>query len=253
MPDIFVEPAFKLLPAVTLTRPAEEKIEVTLPKTQKSRTTAKPRPARRYMDVAPRRNTAAPRPSAKELRDREMQKALLNADFDKPTKAKKHRSKKPVARVHFGLKSIVLSVACAAAVVFAIVYFVNLNAPDISVKVAAMQSGIEAKYPSYVPRDFNLSDITSENGRIVLNFRNAETGDAFSLIEERSAWDSNALYTNYVREVFGEDSTAVKEQGLTLYISGSNAAWVNGGIVYKLRTTSGSLTKKQIRAIAVSL
>ena len=71
--------------------------------------------------------------------------------------------------------------------------------------------------------------------------------------EEASSWDSNALLTNYVKEAFGDGYSIVREQGLTIYIKGSNAAWVNGGIVYKLKADDGVLTNKQIRSIAVSL
>ena len=156
-------------------------------------------------------------------------------------------------KVHFGLGRVVLALSCAAAAVFAIVYFVNLNMPDISMRVAAMQTGIDASYPSYVPRDFSLSDITSESGKVVLNFKNASTGDAFSLIEEQSSWDSSALLANFVKDEYGDNYTTVREQGLTIYVSGSDAAWVNGGVVYKIDTTAGSLTKKQINTIATSL
>ena len=86
-----------------------------------------------------------------------------------------------------------------------------------------------------------------------MEFANGSTGDAFTLIEEKSSWDTNALASNYVKDEFGENYTVVREQGLTIYVSGSNAAWVNGGIVFKINTTSGSLTNKQIRSIAVSL
>ena len=203
--------------------------------------------------TAPVQQAAAPKVPAKVIKEQEIQKALATAKkVDAPaTKAKKKASKK--SQVHFGFGRIMLAMACAAAAVFAIVYFVNLNAPDISLKVAAMQTGIEASYPSYVPRDFNLSDITSENGKVTLNFRNASTGDAFSIIEEKSSWDSNALLTNYVKDAFGSDYATIKEQGLTLYIGGGNAAWVNRGVVFKIRVSAGLLTKKQIRSIAVSL
>lgn len=189
--------------------------------------------------------------SAKELKDQAIRKALANAakEDSKETTTKTKQANK----LHFGIGRVLLALACATAAVFAIVYFVNLNMPDISLKVAAMQTGIEASYPSYVPRDFSLSDITSEDGKITLNFSNSSTGDTFSLVEERSTWDSNALLSNYVREAYGENYTIVRDQGLTLYISNSDAAWVNGGIVYKLKTVSGNLTKKQIRSIAVSL
>lgn len=125
--------------------------------------------------------------------------------------------------------------------------------PDISLRVAAMQTGFEATYPSYIPREYALSGITSEGGNIILNFRNQAAETAFALTEEKSTWDSGALLNNYVKPTYGENYSVIREQGLTIYVSGSNAAWVNGGIVYKLQAGSNNLTKKQIKSIAVSL
>lgn len=202
----------------------------------------------------------ATRISAKELKDQAIQKALASAERmqteegkEMPTQKKKIKTKKIDGKVHFGFGRVMLATACAAAAVFAIVYFVNLNMPDISMRVAAMQTGMDPSYPNYVPRDYNISSITSEEGKITMEFANGSTGDAFTLIEEKSSWDTNALASNYVKDEFGENYTVVREQGLTIYVSGSNAAWVNGGIVFKINTTSGSLTNKQIRSIAVSL
>ena len=193
--------------------------------------------------------------TAKELKDQAIKRALASAEqtTTENKKAAKKIRKSEAGKLHFGFGRVMLALSCAAAAVFAIVYFVNLNMPDISLRVAAMQTGIEASYPNYIPRDFSLSDITSEEGRVTLNFRNASTGDAFSLVEEQSSWDSNALLTNYVKDAYGENYTTIREQGLTMYVSGSDACWVNGGVVYKLKTTSGSLTKKQIKSIATSL
>ena len=73
------------------------------------------------------------------------------------------------------------------------------------------------------------------------------------LTEEKSSWDTNALLNNYVRKEYKDDYSVIKEQGLTIYVSNSNATWVNGGIVYKLNAPANSLTKKQIKSIAVSL
>ncbi|MBR2725029.1 hypothetical protein IKE97_00050 [Candidatus Saccharibacteria bacterium] len=188
--------------------------------------------------------------SAKELKDQAIRKALAAANA---VSKEEDAQTKNVAKMHFGFGRLVLALSCAAVVVFAIVYFVNLNMPDISLKVAAMQTGIDASYPSYVPRDYNISSITSENNKITLDFKSTKDDGAFSLIEEASSWDSNALMTNYVQQTFSDNYAIVREQGLTIYISEKNAAWVNGGIVYKLNITSGSLTHKQIRSIAVSL
>lgn len=194
--------------------------------------------------------------SAKELKDQAIQKALAAASNDGGAKkgAKEAKPKvRKTSQMHFGFGRVMLALTCAAATVFAIVYFVNLNMPDISMRVAAMQTGINPAYPNYVPRDYNVSSITSEEGKIALVFDNSNTGGSFTLTEESSSWDSNALLNNFVKDEYGENYTIVREQGLTLYINGSNAAWVNGGVVYKIKTTSGTLTNKQIRSIAVSL
>ena len=169
------------------------------------------------------------------------------------SKSTRRHARKNKYIVHFGFKRFALALACATAAVFAIVYFVNLNTPDISLRVAAIQNGINASYPNYVPRDFNLSDITSENGKITLNFKHSTTDDAFSIIEEKSSWDSNSLLTNYVKSSYRDDYSMVKEQGLTLYVGKKESCWVNGGVFYKLKIISGSLTNKQIKTIATSL
>ena len=197
--------------------------------------------------------TAAQTPqlSARELKDQAIKKALASTIQTSKKEAKK--TKKKSKKMRFSAGRFVLAMLCAATAVFSIVYFVNLNTPDLSLRVAALQTGIEAKYPTYVPRDFSLSDITSESGKITLNFKNSSTDDAFTLIEEDSSWDTNALLNNYVKDEYGNDYTTIREQGLTIYINNSDACWVNGGVVYKIKVTSGSLTKKQIKSIAVSL
>lgn len=202
----------------------------------------------------------APKVSAKELKDQAIQKALVSAgnvgteeEKSMMNKSQKVKTKKVGNKVHFGIGRVVLALSCAAAAVFAIAYFVNLSMPDISLRVAAMQTGMDPAYPNYVPRDYNVSSITSEEGKITMEFKNSNEGGAFVLTEEKSSWDTNALVSNYIKDTYGENYTIVREQGLTIYISGSDAAWVNGGMLYKIKTNEGSLTNKQIRSIAVSL
>lgn len=203
--------------------------------------------------------TQAQKVTAKELKDRAIKKALASANnMDMAEESKlmtsKMKSKEEKGKqMHFGFGRIMLAMSCAAVIVFAIVYFVNMNMPDISLRVAAMQTGMDPSYPNYVPRDFNVASITSENGKITMEFKNSTNGDSFTLEEEKSSWDTSALLSNFVKEEYGENYSIIREQGLTIYISGSNATWVNGGILYKLKTTSGTLTNKQIRSIAVSL
>lgn len=203
-------------------------------------------------------NMQSPRVSkltAQELKERAIKKALASANNQTIAQqiAKTSDSQKKAGKIRFGIGRVVLALSCAAAAVFAIAYFVNLNMPDISLRVAAMQTGINATYPNYIPRDFKTSGIVSEDGKITINFYNQNTRQSFSLIEEKSSWDSNALHNNFVKEAYGDDYSIIREQGLTIYVSKSNAAWVNGGIVYKLEAENGVLTDKQISSIATSL
>lgn len=173
-----------------------------------------------------------------------------NTQSAKP--AKQVRSRRTHVKTPGSGKRFIIAFATAAACVTALAFFVKANMPDISVRVAAMQTGIEATYPSYIPRGYSLANIVSEDGRIVMDFSGPENS-AFTITEEKSAWDTTALLNNYVKHTWKENYTTTHEQGITIYISGSDAAWVNGGIAYTLDASSNNLTKKQIRNIVTSL
>lgn len=199
--------------------------------------------------TAARTTKSAPKLVADE--DRALRTALHNvAVMDK--EAEPRPSKQPIAKKRGAGKRFVLAFFCAVACVAAVVYFVGSNIPDISVKVAAIQTGIEASYPSYVPRDYSLSDINSENGKITMTFKGPEKS-GFTLTEEKSSWDSTALLRNYVEPTWQSNYITTHEQGITIYISGANAAWVNGGVLYRITDSSNSLTKKQLRNIVTSM
>ncbi len=197
----------------------------------------------------------AVRPTAKELKEQAIKKALASANNAPSMSAqiKKSSGKKQTSKIKFGAGRVILALSCAAAAVFAIAYFVNLNMPDISLRVAAMQTGIDASYPGYVPRNYKLAGVVSENSKILLDFKNTSTDDTFTITEEKSSWDSNALLNNYVKPTYDTNFTSIREQGLTIFISDSNAAWVNGGTIYKITAKNNVLSTKQIRSIAVSL
>ena len=191
--------------------------------------------------------------SAQQLKNEAIQKAVAATAQQINQEAAEHEKKQKRIKMHFGVGRVLLAFSCAAAAVAGIIYLVNTNMPDISMRVAALQTGIEASYPGYVPRGFSLSGMSSEDGKVVLKFKSEADSSAYTLVEENSSWDSNALLANYVKPEYKEDYSIVKEQGLTLYMNDKAAAWVNGGVVYKLTIDNGELTKKQIRSIAVSL
>lgn len=164
-----------------------------------------------------------------------------NADLKREFK-NKHRGRR-----------ILLALLCSAATVGALVAFVHFNMPDISVRVAAMQTGIEATYPTFVPRNYSLASVSSDKDDVIVMNFNGPDGASFTLSEEKSTWDSTALLNNYVKKTYPSDYATLREQGITIYTRGENASWVNGGILYKIATTGKNLTKEQIRNIATSL
>ena len=187
--------------------------------------------------------------SAQERKDRAIQEALRKvAATDDNTKL---AGLSEIKRT--GHKKLAIVGAMAAVVFILLGYLTYLNMPDISVRVAAMQTGIENAYPNYVPSSYRLDGMVEEHdGRISMAFKNS-AGNKFLLVEEKSTWDTSALLANYVEREWGQNYTVARGQGLTIYISGSNAAWVNGGVLYMITDTDGVLTASDLHDIAVSL
>ena len=197
------------------------------------------------------RKAAAPQPlTAQELKERAIQQALrkvstMDADEEYSESFKKK---------HFWQKKKFALAASMAVVSLALLgYLVSVNMPNISVRVAAMHSGIEKAYPSYVPSSYRLDGLVKEeNGRITMGFKD-DNGKKFTLMEEKSSWDSSAVLSNYVMKNWGASYSVAKGQGLTIYVSGSNAAWVNGGVFYVINDNDNALTSSDLHDIAVSL
>lgn len=225
---------------------------------------AQPTPARLVRATTKTRSTVAPLQSLAERRreadtishfstkkltnkSRQNSKALMSAmkEETKPKSAPIIVKKPKVSKKH--LIFAVASSICCMGVLYATLKF---SMPDISAKVAAAQNG--ASYPSFVPRDFTARSASFQKNIFSLEFVGPDK-TRFTLDQEKLPWDSNALLNNYVKPTWGEQYDTIREQGLTIYMYQSNAAWVNGGTVYKLNTTSGSLSKKQLKNIITSL
>ena len=198
------------------------------------------------------RKAAAPQPlTAQELKERAIQQALRKvSSMDMADEEYSEAFKKK----HFWQKKKFALAASMAVISLALLgYLVSVNMPDISVRVAAMNSGIEKAYPSYVPSSYRLDGLVKEeNGRITMGFKD-DNGKKFTLMEEKSSWDSSAVLSNYVAKNWGASYSVAKGQGLTIYVSGSNAAWVNGGVFYVILDNDGALSSSDLHDIAVSL
>lgn len=187
--------------------------------------------------------------SAREMKDKAIQKAL----HDVATMDQEQQEVYEPKRRFWQRKGFLVSGVVAVISVALLGYLVYLNLPDLSVRVAAMQTGIENAYPSYVPMNYRLDGLVKEDkGAITMNFVR-EDGGSFRLIEKKSSWDSATVLSNLVEEKWGSDYVVAKGQGLTIYISGSNAVWVNGGVLYQIEDNNSGLTTDDLHDIAISL
>lgn len=161
---------------------------------------------------------------------------------------KVHKTKKRSA------KSSRLSVASGAlALVMLAGYFTYINMPNLSVRVAAASSGVDANYPQYQPDGYSLSGpISYQPGEVAMTFASNGSAGEYTIKQAKSNWDSKALLDNYVSSRVGDNYLAYQERGLTIYTFSGSAAWVSGGILY---TVDGDapLSNDQIRRIATSL
>ncbi|MDR3298192.1 MAG: hypothetical protein LBT19_02395 [Candidatus Nomurabacteria bacterium] len=195
--------------------------------------------------------------SAQELKDRAIQQALRRVSTmneDQTVEVQEKMSESITKKKPFWQKrKLAIALAMSAVSIALLGYLVHINLPDLSVKVAAMQTGIDGAYPSYIPKNYRLDGLVSEkDGKITMNFSGKDSA-SFTLTEEKSNWDSSAVLANFVTPKWENEYSIVKGQGLTIYVAGSNAVWVNGGILYFIEDTNNFLTKQQLHDIAVSL
>lgn len=132
-------------------------------------------------------------------------------------------------------------------------YFTYINMPNLSVRVAAAQAGVNATYPSYHPDGYSLNGpVAYSQGQVAIKFASTTGPQSFTVSQSKSNWDSSALLDNYIKSKAGDNYITYDDHGLTIYTYGSNAAWVNGGILYTI-TGDAPLSSDQIQNIATSM
>lgn len=199
--------------------------------------------------VTAKKPTTVPKPS--EIIKREaIEKSLSEST---PAKHRRHREK-PAKHSSKTRRARTLRLATAGTALFLIAgYFTYLNMPNLSVRVAAAQAGIDASYPSYRPSGYSLTGpVAFNDGQVSMKFAMNGTNKNFTLTQAKSSWDSAAVQNNYVIPATGTDYTITQANGLTIYTYGSDAVWVNGSILYTIKGDA-ALTADQIQRIATSL
>ena len=204
--------------------------------------------ARAKKSAEAKRQSNAPKPSdliKKEAIERSLQAAPSHTNRHR---AKRHKEAKRTTRPSL------MRLATAGAALFLVAgYFTYLNMPNLSVRVAAAQAGIDASYPSYRPSGYSLNGpVAYGDGEVSMKFTQNGTQNNFKLSQAKSGWDSSAVATNVVEPAVGDDYTTTQANGLTIYSYQNKAAWVNNGIFYSI-DGDAELTSSQIQQLATSM
>ncbi|MCA9335046.1 hypothetical protein KC953_02785 [Candidatus Saccharibacteria bacterium] len=180
--------------------------------------------------------------SAHEIKNDAIKKAIENT-HKRPSLRSRLRPRQRIAAV----------LSATTAVVLLSAYVTYLNMPSLSVRVAAIQAGIDANYPDYRPDGYSISGpVIYRKGEVGMKFKANGSDLAFTINQSKSSWDSSALLDKYVTPKAGSNYIRYTERGLTIYTYGTSAAWVNGGIMYTIEGDA-PLSSTQIRHIATSL
>lgn len=183
-------------------------------------------------------------PTAQEIKD----SAIVEAFEKSREMSKKQRG---VRKKFFLSKRFVSFLACCVVICMSAGYLTYVNMPNISTRIAAAQSGIDATLPHYVAQGYSLNGLAFFDGKSVnLKYKNGENG--YTVKQASTSWDSVALLENYVEEKWDKDYSTYLEKGLTIYKNRNNeAAWVNNGKIYTI-DGSNKLSNEEIRKIATS-
>lgn len=179
----------------------------------------------------------------------EIKEIAINEAF---RKLDEHREKDKITiKRHFKFVNTA-SIAISIILLLIIGYFIYINMPVLSVRVASAQAGINATFPEYHPDGYSLNGpVSYSDGEVTIAFKSNTNNSKFTINQSRSSWDSTAV-KNQIAKDSNNSFITTSERGLTIYTYGGNAAWVNGGILYQINGDA-TLSGDQIRRIATSL
>lgn len=172
-----------------------------------------------------------------------LQRAAKQHQAAKRSAQKKRRPRRVVSLASAGLAALLIAG-----------YVSYLNVPSISLRVAAQRAGFTASLPTQKPAGYSLKGpIAYSPGQVVVNFGSNTDDRHFSITQQPSSWDSNALLENHVFKKSNQYLT-YQDRGLTIYIfNGTNAAWVNNNKFYSLEGNNAQLDTDQILQLASSM
>ncbi len=203
--------------------------------------------AKTHAAVHAKKSAGAHAPQAKS--SRELKEHMIAESLKKaPTSHAPHKAKKS-RRAPLHVSSVVA--ACLGVLLLG-GYLSYINMPNLSVRVAAAQAGLDAHYPGYTPSGYRFDGpVAYSNGRVTLSFEATGGQGSYTIDQQKSTWDSQAVLDNYVVAQTNEYNVN-DTQGLTIYTYKNSAAWVNRGVLYTINGDAPLKTEQVVR-IATSL
>lgn len=125
------------------------------------------------------------------------------------------------------------------------------NQDGVRLQMASAKAGFDVSLPDYRPAGYALGQIDYSQGAAAERFR-GPNGSHYTITQEKSDWDSQALLKNFVVADYGSYQT-VAAGGRTIFLyGGHNATWVYGGVWYIIQA-DGSVSNQQLIDLAASL
>lgn len=190
--------------------------------------------------------------SSRAIKERLIQEQMEKAPAARVTIEKVRKSKaKDVSPSKLRTASVIT--VCLSLLVLA-GYLTYLSMPDLSMRIAAMQTGVNAKLPEYQPQGYALNGpVTYDDNKVTADYKAQFGNQAYAITQTSSEWDSRATLDNFVAKDSNDDYQIRSKQGLTIYTYGNKAVWINGGVLHVLKSNNAPLTSQQIERIAVSM
>ncbi len=184
------------------------------------------------------------------ISSRVIKEHLLGQAIDKvPVSEEVHPSSAQSVR-----KSRFASVAMTSvALLFLGGYLTYINIPNLSVRIAAASTGIDASLPSYQPAGYRIhGPISYQDGEVNVNYKSNNSSQGYKITQRPTDWDPIATLDNYVESDSKNDYQIHSVQGLTVYTYNKKAVWVNGGILHII-AGNAPLSNQQVEHIVASM
>lgn len=208
-----------------------------------------PKAAPNHVRATPSHHASIKHPATAAQTPSEKKTALLEQAL---ANAKSHEEPAPKVSRSFKHRRIASSLAGLAAVFVICGFVAYLNKASVELQVASVRAGFQASMPNYTPSGYERQAAKAVDGKVAFNFVSPVQKSDFTLTQESSSWDSQTLFDSVVAQGNATYQT-VQSHGRTIYIyDGDKAAWVDGGILYKVSGDT-KLNSDQVISLATSM